>query len=237
MLGGNTTTLAYASDFRAERNLVAATLVPLAWTPMGAVVGADRQGVQLAADNLSSWLDQTFPPEDDHSFVASLRDLEMLRRIGWYARDGDRLSDDTILNPQDVPEDLLDALAAPQQALVPCAVCRRTCVKDHFVWNERQLCAWDHCAAVFGKRGPWRGVPYEDRFFITLPQAAYLTPPLLDELNVEVIAMFRGLEEPHLRELVNRTIASGGEASYLAVRIADGYTLLRERRAPRVEVD
>ena len=36
-----------------------------------------------------------------------------------------------------------------------CAACRRLCVRDDFVWKEKQLCAWDYHAQVFGKRGPW----------------------------------------------------------------------------------
>jgi hypothetical protein len=114
---------------------------------------------------------------------------------------------------------------------VPCAVCRRTCVRDHFVWNERQLCAWDYHAAVFGKRGPWRGVAYEDRLFETLPHAAYVAASLLIEANVEVLLAVNDLPEATMRRVVNIAIEEGGDASYLAVRTGPGLTLLRERAA------
>ena len=50
-----------------------------------------------------------------------------------------------------------------------CAACRRLCVRDDFVWKEKQLCAWDYHAQVFGRRGPWHDGAYEERHFETLP--------------------------------------------------------------------
>jgi len=229
ILGGNASTLAYASSLRAENRQIAAWLVPLAWTPAGVVVGERPQRVTIAADNVGGWVDQTFPPEDDRSFVGSMRDLEMLLRIGWGAPLPERLREEAIVNPEDLPEDVLDGLDEPTAAVVQCAICRRTCVRDDFTWNDRQLCAWDYHATVFGKRGPWRGVPYEERLFETLPKAPYVSPALLHDAAVDVVMTVTGLPESAQRALVNGAIEAGGEASYLAVRVVEGYTLLRER--------
>jgi hypothetical protein len=106
-------------------------------------------------------------------------------------------------------------------------------VRDHFVWNDRQLCAWDYHTSVFGRRGPWRGVPYEERLFETLPRTPYVVGALLDEINVDVVLAIAGFAEPMQRELINLAIERGGEASYLAVSTDDGYTLLRERSPAR----
>ena len=234
VLGGNAQTLAYVTSLRPENRQVTANLVTLAWTPAGVVLGEGRQSVNLAADNLVSWLDQTFAPDDDHAFVSSIRDLELLLRTQWHAEAPAKLDEATLVNPEDVPDEVLDALEAPPQPLVVCAVCRRECVRDHFVWNERQLCAWDYHATVFGRRGPWRGVPYEERLFDTLPKAAYVAPALLEELHVEPILAASDLPEPTLRHLVNLAIEEGGDASYLAVRTGEGLTLLREHRPAAV---
>jgi len=233
VLGGNAGTLAYASNLRAENRQITAYLLTLAWTPVGVVVGDGHQRVNIAADNVAGWVDQTFPPDDDRTFVSSLRDLDMLMRIGWQAEPPERLSENTLLNPEDIPDDVLDALGHPTAPLVPCAMCRRISVRDDFVWNERQLCAWDYHAAVFGKRGPWRGVPYEERLFETLPRAAYVAAPLLDELSVDVVLAVAGLSPASMQRLINHAIEEGGDASYMAVRTVDGLTLLRERPASR----
>jgi hypothetical protein len=229
VLGGNASTLAFVSSLRAEKGQVVAWLVPLAWTPVGVTLGDGWQRVNIAADNIGGWVDQTFPPEDEHSFVTPLRDLEMLLRVGWHAEVPSSLSEAALVNPEDVPEDVLDGLDHPLEALTQCAVCRRMCVRGHFVWNERQLCAWDYHATVFGKRGPWREAPYEERFFDTLPRASYVAPGLLRELDVEPVLAVAGLPEDRMRALVNVAIGDGQDASYLAVRTDEGLTLLRER--------
>jgi hypothetical protein len=233
VLGGNAGTLAYVSSLRPDNRQITAYLLTLAWTPLGVVIGEGRQRVNIAADNVAGWVDQTFPPDDDRAFVSSLRDLEMLLRVGWHAEAPDRLTENILLNPEDLPEEILDALGHPSLPLTPCAVCRRMCVRDDFVWNERQLCAWDYHASVFGKRGPWRGVPYEERLFETLPRAAYVAPALLDELAVEVVLAVATLPDAAMQRLVNAAIDEGGEASYMAVRTGEGLTLLRERTTPR----
>jgi hypothetical protein len=233
VLGGNAGTLAYVSSLRAAEPLVTAYLVSVAWTPIGVVLGEGRQRVNIASDNVIGWVDQTFPADDDQAFVAPARDVDILQRSGWHAEAPDVLAEDDLLNPEDVPEDLLDAIARPVRPLVPCAVCRRTCVRDDFVWNERQLCAWDYHTAVFGKRGPWRGVPYEERLFETLPVAAYVAEPLLEEPGVDVLIAMGELPETVMRRIVNLAIEEGGEGSYIAVRAAGGLTLLRER--PRAD--
>jgi hypothetical protein len=230
VLGGNAGTLAYVSSLRPVDRQVTAYLGSLAWTPIGVVVGEGRQRVNIAADNVIGWVDQTFPADDERSFVAPARDVEILQRAAWHAEAPEGLSEEALLNPEDVPEDVLEALDHPTAPLVQCAMCRRTCVRDDFVWNERQLCAWDYHATVFGKRGPWRGVPYEERLFETLPVAAYVAPQLLDETGVDPLLAISDLPEPAMRRLVNLAIEEGGEGSYIAVRSGPGLTLLRERQ-------
>ncbi len=233
-MGGNAGTLAFVSSLRPEKGQVTAWLVPLAWTPVGVTLGEGWQRVSLAADNLGGWVDQTFPPEDDRSFVTPVRDLEMLLRVGWHAEVPDRLTESMLVNPEDIPEDVLDGVEHAPETLTQCAVCRRMCVRDHFVWNERQLCAWDFHATVFGKRGPWREEPYEERFFETLPRAAYVAPGLLVELDVEPVLAVAGLPEDRMRTLINIGISDEKDGAYMAVRTDEGLTLLRERPAPSV---
>ncbi len=229
VLGGNASTLAFTSSLRAVSKQIVTWLVPLAWTPAGVVLGETWQRVGLAADNVAGWIDQTFPPDDERSFVTPGRDLEILQRIGWHAEPPERLSEGTLLNPDDVPEDVLDAIAQPPVQLTQCAVCRRSCVRGDFEWNERQLCAWDYHATVFGKRGPWRNEPYEERLFATIPAAAYVVPGLLVEAGVEPVLAVAGLPEDVMQGLVNSAIAADAGSAYLAVRTDEGLTLLRER--------
>lgn len=229
VLGGNASTLAFTSSLVPENRQVTAWLVPLAWTPIGVVLGENWQRVGIAADNLAGWTDQTFDPADERSFVSSLRELDLLARVGWSAPVPETLTDDVVINTEDLPEDVLDALTHPPEQLAPCAICRRTCVRDHFVWNERRLCAWDYHATVFGKRGPWRDAPYEDRLFETLPHAAYVAGPLLEDVKVDAILAIDGIEDALARRLINETIAADVEHPHLAVSTAGGYTLLRER--------
>jgi len=231
VLGGNASTLAFVSSLRAEKGQVTAWLVPLAWTPAGVSLGEGWQRVSIAADNIGGWVDQTFPPEDERAFVTPLRDLEMLLRVAWHAEVPERLSESMLINPEEVPEDVLDGIEHPLEQLTQCAVCRRMCVRDQFVWNERQLCAWDFHATVFGKRGPWRGEPYEERFFETLPRAAYVAPGLLAELDVDPVLAVAGLPEARMRELINIAIGDTKDAAFLGVRTDEGMTLLRERPA------
>jgi hypothetical protein len=231
VLGGNASTLAFVSSLRPDKGQVTAWLVPLAWTPVGVSLGEGWQRVSIAADNIGGWVDQTFPPEDEHAFVTPLRDLEMLLRVGWHAEVPEKLAESYLVNADDVPEDVLDGVEHPLEALTQCAVCRRMCVRDHFVWNDRQLCAWDFHATVFGKRGPWHDGPYEERFFDTLPRAAYVAPGLLQELDVDPVLAVAALPEDRMRQLVNTAIGDTNEAAYLAVRTDEGLTLLRERPA------
>ena len=229
VLGGNASTLAFISSFRPEGRQLTVWLVPLAWTPVGVVAGATWQRVNIAADNLAGWTDETFPPSDEHSFVTSLRDAELLGRVGWGTEPPQRLVESAVLNPEDVPDDVLDGLAVEPEVLVSCQVCRRTCVRDEFIWNERQLCAWDYHALVFGRRGPWRSEPYEERLWETIPRPAYVSPPLLDEQNVDVVLSAGGIDEPVARHLIDELMRAGGEHAYLAVRTSAGLALLRER--------
>ncbi len=229
VLGGNASTLAFVSSLRPEKGQVTAYLVPLAWTPVGVALGEGWQRVNIAADNIGGWVDSTFAPEDERAFVTPLRDLEMLLRVGWHAEVPEALSEAQVVNPEDLPEDVLDGLDRPPAILTQCAVCRRMCVRDDFVWNERRLCAWDYHAAVFGKRGPWRSDPYEERLFATLPRAAYVAPGLLGELDVAPVLAVAGLPEDKMRRLVNLAIEEAEGAAFLAVRTDEGLTVLRER--------
>jgi hypothetical protein len=102
-------------------------------------------------------------------------------------------------------------------------------VRDDFVWNERRMCAWDYHATVFGKRGPWRDAPYEERHFETLPQAAYVAGPLLEENGVDAVMAIEGLDDALAQRLINEAIGADPAHAHLAVRTAGGYTLLRER--------
>ncbi len=229
VLGGNASTLAFVSSLRPEKGQVTAYLVPLAWTPAGVTLGEGWQRVNIAADNIGGWVDSTFAPEDERAFVTPLRDLEMLVRVGWHAEVPEAVSEAQLVNPEDLPDDVLDGLDRPLATLTQCAVCRRMCVRDDFVWNERRLCAWDYHAAVFGKRGPWRSEPYEERLFATLPRAAYVAPGLLGELDVAPVLAVAGLPEDKMRRLVNLAMEEGDGAAFLAVRTDEGLTVLRER--------
>jgi hypothetical protein len=230
ILGGNASTLAFVSSLVPDNRQITAWLVPIAWTPIGVAIGESWQKVSIAADNVPGWADQTFSPDDERSFVTSLRDLEMLLRIGWSAATPTELDETTIVNPDDIPEDVLDGIAHPPEVLTQCAICRRTCVRDHFVWNERRMCAWDYHATVFGKRGPWRDEPYEERHFQTLPLAKYVAGGLLEDVKVDAIAALNGIDD-RLAQAVIVEIMAGDAGAHLAVRTEGGYTLLRERAA------
>lgn len=235
VLGGNANTLAFASGLVPDHRQITAWLVPLAWTPIGVVLGESWQRVNIAADNLASWADSTFAADDERAFVSSIRDLEMLSRIGWSAPVPTELTEAVLINPDDIPEDLLDAFAHPAETLVQCAICRRTCVRDHFVWSERRLCAWDYHATVFGKRGPWRTEPYQERLFETLPTCKYVAHPLLDDVGVDAILAIDDIDDALAHTIVNQVIAADASRAHLAVRTAGGFTLLRERKVTGAE--
>jgi len=229
VLGGNASTLAFTSSFKTDTPQLTVWLVPLAWTPIGVAQGEAWQKVSIAADNVGGWTDETFPPDDEHAFVTSVRDVELLTRVGWTAEPPSLLDETIILNVEDVPDDVLDALTQPAEALVTCQVCRRTCVRDHFVWNERQLCAWDYHALVFGRRGPWRNEPYEERLWETIPSPRYVAPHLLDEQNVELVLSLGGVDEILARRLADELMRADIGSPYIAVRVEAGLMLLRER--------
>ena len=229
VLGGNASTLAFVTSLNTGEALVTAHLVPLAQTPLGTVAGRNWQNAGVAFDNLLTWLDSTFSPEDERAFLAPTRDIELLARINWCVEPAATLDDASVLNIEDLPEDVADALAHPAEPLVQCTACRRLCVRDHFVWKERQLCAWDFHRQAFGKRGPWRTGPYEDRHFETVTACAYIAPPLLDEPGAEVVLGIGGVEDPVAYQAINLVLSSDAQRSYMAVRTPDGYTVLREK--------
>lgn len=186
----------------------------------------------LSLNGLFDWIDRTFPAEDDHAFVASLRDLELLARTQWDAAFPETLDERSIVNLDDLPEDLAAALAQPPVTLVQCAACRRLCVRDDFAWKEKQLCAWDYHAQVFGKRGPWRDGVYEPRHFETLPSCGYVAPELLAELGVEVLMTIRELSDTPSAAIVNALLETDPGRPHMAVRTAAGVTVLCEQPAP-----
>jgi hypothetical protein len=228
VIGGNSNTLAFVNSFKPEGTTVSARLVPIAWTPLGVAIGDSWQNVGIALSGLIDWIDRTFPPEDERAFIAPMRDLELLARIEWNAPIPERLDDSVVLNIEDVPDDVADALARPAAAIVQCAICRRLCVAGDFTWKERELCAWDYHAQVFGKRGPWRNGAYEHRHFETLPACAYVAPPLLDEVSVQVVLATNALDDAVARSIVNVLLDADPQRAYLAVRTEGGYTVLRE---------
>jgi len=225
VLGGNANTLAFISSLVPENRQISAWLVPLAWTPIGVVLGENWQRVNVAADNLAAWGDTTFAPDDERAFVSSARDLEMLARIGWSAPVPTELNEGTLVNPDDLPEDLLEAFAHPAETLAQCAICRRTCVRDDFVWNERRLCAWDFHATVFGKRGPWHAEPYEERHFATLPSCKYVAHPLLEDIGVDAVMALDGIDGELAHRIINEVIAADPTRAHLAVQTVGGFTL------------
>lgn len=231
MLGGNGSTLAVVNSFRAESGAITARLVPVAWTPVGVVIGDTWQNVGIALTGLFDWVDRTFPPEDERAFIAPLRDVELLARIGWQAPLPETVEENSVLNIEDVPEEIADGLAHPAASVVQCSVCRRLCVRDEFVWKEKQLCAWDYHGQVLGKRGPWRNGAYEERHFETLPICAYVAPPLLAQTGVDVVLVINTTEEATARAMINVLLGADPQRPYLAVRTEGGFTVLRESAA------
>jgi hypothetical protein len=67
------------------------------------------------------------------------------------------------------------------------------------------------------------------RHFDTIPPAAYVAPPLLEEAGVDVVLAIAGVEDEVAREALNVVLSRDLQRAYLAVRTLDGYTLLRER--------
>lgn len=229
VLGGNANTLAFVTSLRAGGKTVTAHLVPIAQTPVGVVCAASWQNVTVTLAGLPDWIDATFPANDERAFVAPMRDIELLARINWEVEPPQRLDEAGVLNIEDLPEEIAQALSQPPERLVQCASCRRLCVADDFVWKDRQLCAWDYHRQVFGKRGPWHTGSYESRHFATIPSAAYVAPPLFEGAGVEVVLAIAGVEEAVSFQAINVIVSSASAGAYMAVRTPDGYTLLRER--------
>jgi len=221
--------LAAVAGLRARENgEITLHLIPLAWTPLGFVIGENPADVALPLGGLFDWIDRTFSAEDEHAFVASMRDLELLARVGWSSTLPAKFDERNVLNLEDLPEDLADAILRPSGILVQCAACRRLCERDDFVWKERRLCAWDYHAQVFGRRGPWHEGPYEERHFATLPSCAYVVPELLSDLRVEVLLTIGSLPEPAILTIVNGVVESDSAHAHMGVMTTSGYTVLRE---------
>lgn len=228
VLGGNGSTLAFVNSFRPENNTIVTRLVPIAWTPMGVAIGDTWQNVAIAQSGLMDWVDRTFAPEDERSFVAPLRDIELLTRVQWHTELPEVLSLDGVLNVEDLPDEVAEGLTHSPVSIVQCTSCRRLCSRDDFIWKEKQLCAWDYHAQVFGKRGPWRNGPYEAHHFETLPICAYVVPPILLEAHVEIVLATFALDHELVRQMIGTMLAYDPQRPYMAVRTAEGYTVLRE---------
>ena len=196
---------------------------------MGVVIGETWQNVGIALTSLFDWVDRTFPPEDERAFVAPVRDIELLARVQWHAELPEQLSDAAVLNIEDVPEEIADGLAHSPAAIVQCAACRRLCVRDEFVWKEKQLCAWDFHAQVFGKRGPWHDGAYEERHFETVPSCAYVAAPILSEMNVDVVLATGEIADDVAQAMINLLLSSDPGRAHMAVRSNGGFSVLRER--------
>ncbi|HEY4432892.1 MAG TPA: hypothetical protein VGM99_00700, partial [Candidatus Cybelea sp.] len=142
--------MAATSSFRPTKKgdrggeIITIRLVPLAWTPRGVAVGSALQDVGIPLSGLFDWIDRTFPPEDEGAFIASVRDVEILARTHWETPFPQIVDERSVLNLEDLPEAVADGLAHPPSDLVACAACRRLCVRNEFLWKEKQLCAWDH---------------------------------------------------------------------------------------------
>jgi hypothetical protein len=229
VVGGNASTLAFTSSFRQEHDQISIWLVPLAWTPIGVALGETWQRVNVNSEGLAAWIDQTFAPEDERSFLGSMRDVELLKRLSWHADVPTSLSEEAVINAEDLPDDIIEALGEPLTEIVQCTMCRRLCVRNDFIWNERKLCAWDFHSAVFGRRGPWRNEPYAQRHFETIPHPRYLVPALLEETNVEIVVSIGGIPAELQHTVVNSVIEALPGAAYLAAKTGDGIALLRER--------
>jgi hypothetical protein len=229
VVGGNENTLAAVSSLRpGDGGTITARLIPLARTPLGVAIGDKHREAGIAFTGIFEWIDRTFSPEDENAFVASIRDLELLARVGWDSPFPERIGEGSVINLEDLPADVADGLAAPAVTLAACAICRRPCVRDDFEWNAKQLCAWDHHAQVFGKRGPWHEGAYEERHFETVPSCAYVAEPLLAELGVEAQLTGASLEEPTVRAVVNTILEADPSHPHMAVRTAGGVWVLRE---------
>ena len=233
-MGGNGTTLAVTSSFRPAKKsdgalaILTIRLIPVAWTPLGVAVGTSLQDVGIPLAGVIDWIDRTFPAEDEHAFVASVRDVEMLARVQWEAPFPERVDDRSVLNLEDLPDEIAEGLARPPSDLATCATCRALCVRDDFVWKEKQLCAWDYHAAVFGKRGPWHEGIYEERHFESIPACAYVATPLLEELGVDEVLSIGEIPPSVALALVNTSIEGDRPRAYMAVKTQSGFSVLRE---------
>ena len=229
-VAANLSTLALVNGLRAPKGgTISVRLFPLAATPRGIAVGENAQNVGVPLAGLFDWIDRTFPPDDEHAFVASMRDLELLARAGWESAFPARLEPGNILNFEDIPADVGEALAQPPSALAQCALCRWLCVRGDFVWKEKELCAWDFHAAAFGKRGPWHEGIYEARHFETLPACAYVVPELLDELAVDILLAVDRAGADAAHAVVNALLANDSGRPHLCVKTDGGLTVLGER--------
>lgn len=229
VLGGGEHMLAFVAQASGEKGQLPVVTVPLAWTPVGVAIGEGWQRVLIDENNVGGWVDQTFVPEDERAFIAPLGELELLRRIGWKDGAPERLSAELVLNPQDLPEDVVDALDAPMLPITRCAACRRSCVKDEFLWQERQLCAWDWHRTVFGRRGPWRTESLNRMQFSSVPGAGYVVPALAEEAGAETLMLLGRVDAELAYDVVSTLMERMGDGSYITVSTDSGWVVLRER--------
>ncbi len=232
VLGGNASTLAFTSSLVPENRQVTAWLVPLAWTPIGVVLGENWQRVGIAADNVASWTDSTFDPSDERSFVSSLRDLELLARVGWTASVPETLTEDVVVNADDVPEDILDAFSTRRnrscraRSAVARARASSSCGTSAACARGITTRPSSESAGRGAKRRTKNGCGRRSRTPHTWPAR------LLDDVGVDAVLAIDGLDDALAHRLINEAIAADTAHAHLAVRTSSGYTLLRERSRP-----
>ena len=143
---------------------------------------------------LFDWIDRTFPADDERAFVAPVRDVEMLARIGWEVPFPERLDEASVLNLEDLPDEIADGLTRPHERLVACAACRAP-LRARRIRLERETAlrlgsprAGVRQTRTLARRR-LRGAPLRD-----VPSCAYVATPLLDELGVEEVLALGAIE-------------------------------------------
>ena len=119
MLGGNASTLALVNSFRTEsrRQAITARLVPLAWTPIGVVVGDTWQNVGIALDEPL----RLGRPDLSARGRARVRRADARHRAArahpvGMRRCPKRIDEGAVLNIEDVPEEVADGACASAAA-------------------------------------------------------------------------------------------------------------------------
>ena len=158
-----------------------------------------------------------------------MRDLELLARIGWSAKRRPSSTKTLLSIRDDCPKMFWKRSTHPAETLIQCAICRRTCVRDHFVWNERRLARGTTTRSF--SAGADRGAksPTKNGLWDTLPIPNTSRPTCSTSRHVDLVLSLGGIDEALARRIINEVIAPSGAVAYLAARVEDGFMLLRER--------